>query len=139
LFAVGYTVTEGVVLGGAITGDWGLSPSAGRSGGAQADLESANFSTLSFVADYYLSPRRSGWHVMGGVGIAQLGIRDTTAFVGPEDAGGLALLAGGGHEWTVDRGWAIGAFGRLIVAVMSTETSKHTAFVPSVTCNAVWY
>jgi hypothetical protein len=139
LFAVGYTVTEGVVLGGAITGDWGLSPSASRPGGAQADLESANFSTLSFVADYYLSPRRHGWHLMGGIGIAQLAIRDTTAFVGPEDAGGIAMLAGGGHEWTVDRAWAIGAFGRLIVAVMSTETAKHTAFVPSLTCNAVWY
>jgi hypothetical protein len=139
LFAVGYTVTEGVVLGGAITGDWGLSPSASRPGGAQADLEAANFSTLSFVADYYLAPRANGWHLMGGLGLAQLGIRDTTAFVGPETAGGLALLIGGGHEWTVDRSWAIGAFARVIGALMSTDTAKHTAFIPSITCNAVWY
>lgn len=141
LFAVGYTVTEGLVLGGAITGDWGLSPTASRPGGAQVDITSANFSTVSVIADYYLAPRRHGWHLMGGLGLAQLGLRETTgnAWVGQKDAGGLALLAGGGHEWTVDRAWAIGVFGRVIIALMSTDTAKHTAFIPSVTCNAVWY
>ena len=139
LFAVGYTVTEGVVVGGAITGDWGLSPTATNDAGGEADVGRANFSTLSAFAEYYLSPRKHGWHLLGGVGIAQLELSDMSAFVGTEDAGGIALLLGGGHEWTVDRAWAVGVFGRIIGSFLSTDTAKHTAFIPSVTFSAVWY
>jgi hypothetical protein len=134
--AVGYDVDQGLVLGGALVFDWSLSPKVASS---SVQLDTANLSLLMAFVDYYLEPRRDGWHLLGGLGFGTYSLSDTSATVGNENAGGLGIMAGGGYEWPIDREWAIGVLGRVVLAAMNQDTGHHVVFAPSVSFTAAWY
>ena len=134
--AVGYDVDQGIVLGGALVFDWSLAPKVASS---SVSLSTANLSLLMAFIDYYLEPRRDGWHLLGGLGFGSYSLSDTSATVGNENAGGLGIMAGGGYEWPIDREWAMGVLGRVVLAAMNQDTGHHVVFAPSVSFTATWY
>src|SRR5690349_22928310 len=64
---IGYDLNEGVVIGGGLTFDWGLAPSA-KIGDVSNDIDTANLTLVMAFVDYYLAPREHGWHLLGGLG-----------------------------------------------------------------------
>jgi hypothetical protein len=136
--ALGYGINEGVVLGGGLVFDWSLAPKA-NFGGGSVDLESANLTMLMAFLDWYLNPRSDGWHLLGGLAFATLGLSDQTATVGVKDAHGGALILGAGHQWPLDREWAIGALARLVLAKVDQDTGKHALGALSVSATATWF
>jgi tetratricopeptide (TPR) repeat protein len=136
LIGVGYDLDEGIVIGGALAFDWSLSPKVANS---SVELKAANLSLLMAFIDYYLEPRRDGWHLLGGLGFGSYSLSDDSATVGSENAGGIGVLAGGGYEWPVDREWALGVLGRLVLAGMNQDTGHHVVLAPSVAFTAAWY
>jgi hypothetical protein len=135
---LGYDLDEGIVIGGALAFDWGLSPGA-KSGDVSSDIKSANLTVVMAFIDYYLDPRRDGWHLFGGIGAGSLSLSDDTATVGVEDVGLGAFVLGGGYEWPFGEEWAIGAFGRLILARGSTDTAGHSIASLSAMFTGCWY
>jgi hypothetical protein len=138
LVGVGYDVDQGVVVGGGLLFDWGLAPKV-HIGSSSPDLNSANLTMLTAFLDYYFAPRQDGWHLLGGLAIGSLTVSDPSATIGNKTAGGGALIAGGGYEWPVDREWAMGVLGRLVLGRMSQSSRSHTIFAPSVAFTAAWY
>jgi hypothetical protein len=138
LLGVGYAINDGVVIGGGVTFDGGLSPSVAIGEGSR-DIETANLGMIIAFVDYYLAPRKHGWHLLGGLGVGQLSLSDKTASVGVEDAAGGSLLLGGGCEWPLDRDWALGALLRVTLSHLSTDTAQHNAISPSLAFTGTWY
>jgi len=138
LLGVGYAINEGVVIGGGVTFDGGLSPSVSI-GDVTRDIKSANLGMIIAFVDYYLAPREHGWHLLGGLGVGQLSLSDTTASVGIEAATGGSLMLGGGCEWPIDRDWAIGGLLRVMLSHLSTDTAQHNAVSPSLAFTGAWY
>jgi hypothetical protein len=138
LLAAGYDVSKGVVIGGGVTFDGGLAPSV-KIGETSQRIDTANLGMLIAFVDYYLAPRKHGWHLLGGVGFGSLALTDKSASVGIEDATGGSLLLGGGLEWPLDRDWGIGALARITLSRLSTDTATHTAASPSIAFTGVWY
>lgn len=136
--ALGYDVDQGVVVGGGLFFDWSLSPSL-HTGSSSTDINSANLSMLAAFVDYYLAPRKDGWHLLGALGLASLSLSDPSAMIGNRTAGGIALIAGGGYEWPLEQEWALGVLGRLTLARLSQDPRNHTVFAPSVAFTAAWY
>jgi len=137
--AVGYDVDQGLVLGGMLSFDWSLSPSLKVEGGASFDVHTANITMIGAFIDYYLRPRQDGWHLLGALGFSSFSLSDTSATIGTQNAGGVALIAGGGYEWPIDQQWAIGALGQLLLSRMNTDTGHHNVIAPSVSFTAAWY
>jgi hypothetical protein len=137
--AVGYDVAQGIVLGGMLSFDWSLSPSLKVEGGASFDVHTANITMLAAFIDYYLEPRQDGWHLLGALGFGSFALSETSATIGTQDASGIGLIAGGGYEWPIDRQWAIGWIGRLLLARLNQDTAHHNVIAPSVAFTAAWY
>jgi len=135
---IGYDLDKGLVLGGALFFDWSISPTV-HVGSAKNDISAANLSMLGVFVDYFLEPRQNGWHVLGALAASALNISDKTASLGNKTAGGLALIAGGGYEWPIDRQWALGVLGRLVLGRMSDDAHHHTFIAPSVNCTVAFY
>jgi hypothetical protein len=138
LLGIGHAVHEGVVIGGGVTFDAGLAPVV-TLGDAEREIETANLGMLIAFVDYYLAPRKHGWHLLGGLGVGQLSLSDKTASVGVENATGASVLLAGGCEWPIDRDWAIGGLLRLTLSRLSTDTAQHTAASPSIAFTGTWY
>jgi tetratricopeptide (TPR) repeat protein len=138
LVCFGHDVDKGVVLGGGLLFDWSLAPKL-HSGSTSLDLDSANLSMLAAFVDYYFAPREDGWHLLGALAVGSLSVSDPSATIGNKTAGGGALIAGGGYEWPLDREWALGVLGRLVLARMGQSGRSHTLFAPSVAFTAAWY
>jgi hypothetical protein len=138
LLGVGYAINDGLVIGGGVTFDGGLAPSV-QVGDVERDLETADLGMLIAFVDYYLAPRKHGWHLLGGLGVGQLSLSDKTASVGIENATGGSLLLGGGCEWPLTRDWALGALLRITLSKLSTDTAQHTAVTPSLAFTGAWY
>jgi hypothetical protein len=134
-FAVGGTVSRGLVLGGGIYSTsvlaWALLPED-RNVPLPAELEptSANFSLIGPFVDYYFDPRR-GFHLQGALGFAALtGLRfdqggrmdtDYAAFGG-------GLMVGLGHEWWVGDEWSLGVLGRMTVAYVRGDDDQDVGW-----------
>ncbi len=134
----GYDIDQGIVIGGLFSIDGGLSPSVSV-GSAKSDLASTTFSVLAAFVDYYFEPRQDGWHLMGGLGGAAMTFSDRSATVGNKTPSGGLLLVAGGYEWPLDKQWALGVLGRIVLARLSEDPRNHTVFAPSVSCTAAWY
>jgi hypothetical protein len=137
-FGIGYDIHDGVVIGGGLTLDWGLAPSA-KIGDVSNDIDTANLTLVMAFVDYYLSPRDHGWHLLGGLGYGGLALSDQSTTVGVENGSGGGLVLGGGCEWPLDKDWAIGGMLKVVLARMSTDTAQHTIFAPSAVATATWY
>ena len=135
---VGYDINEGVVIGGGLSIDWGLAPSA-KIGNTPRDIDAANLTLVMAFVDYYLSPRVHGWHLLGGLGFGGLALSDKSATVGVENGTGGGIVLGGGCEWPLDGDWAIGGMLKVVLARMSTDTATHSIFAPSLVATATWY
>jgi hypothetical protein len=135
---IGYDIHDGVVIGGGVTFDWGLAPSA-KIGDVSNDIDTANLTLVMAFVDYYLSPREHGWHLLGGLGYGGLALSDKSTTVGVENGSGGGLILGGGCEWPIDTEWAIGGMFKVVLARMSTDTAEHAIFAPSAVATATWY
>jgi len=133
---IGYGITEDIVLGGGLMFDFALSPEI-TGGNAAGELSSMSLTLLSIFADYYLEPAADGWRLFGGLGLGRLAI--SGGGLGNEDAGGVALYAGGGYEFPFDEEIAFGIDARLLLGRFSNDTRDHTLFAPAITGSAVWY
>lgn len=136
--AIGYDIHDGVVIGGGLTLDWGLAPSA-KIGDVTNDIDTANLTLVMAFVDYYLAPREHGWHLLGGLGYGGLALSDKSTTVGVENGSGGGFILGGGCEWPIDEEWAIGGMLKVVLARMSTDTATHTIFAPSAVATATWY
>jgi hypothetical protein len=137
--SLGYDLAQGVVLGGALMFEWGLNPGATQND-LTVDLNTANMVLVGPFLDYYFAPRKDGWHALAGLALARLSLSDTSGTVSSEDATGGGLFLGGGYEWPAfDDEWAIGVFGRLILATVGQDTGQHAIAAFSVSGTAVWY
>jgi hypothetical protein len=134
LVTVGYGIEDELVVGGGVFFDWVLAPKAGGN-----DVDTANLTLIGPFGDYYFDPHGDGWHVLGALGIGTLALSDRSATVGLEDAGGAALIVGGGYEWPYDRAWAMGVLGRLVLGRLSQDLGDHTIISPSIAFTAAWY
>ena len=134
--ALGYEIDQGLVIGGAIVFDWSLGAGVNST---DVNIKTANMTLAMAIIDYYLQPRQDGWHLTGGLGFGWYSLSDTSATIGSKDAGGLGIMGGGGYEWPIDREWAVGVLGRIVLAGMNQDTGHHVVFVPSVAAAATWY
>jgi hypothetical protein len=134
LVTVGYGVEDALVVGGGLFFDWTLAPKVGDN-----DVDTANLTLIGPFGDYYFDHHGDGWHVLGALGIGTLTLSDTSGSVGQEDAGGAALIIGGGYEWPYDRAWAMGVLGRVVLGRLSQDLGDHTILSPSVAFTAAWY
>jgi len=102
-FAVGGTLANRVALGAMLGFEPVLSLTAKDENGVEFDTYGAKFSLRQqgVLLDYYFHPS-GGFHVLGSVGFAQLGVtrteidRDTDD---GEDPSGTYWMLGFGHEW----------------------------------------
>jgi hypothetical protein len=136
--AVGYDLGEGIVLGGGLIFEWGISPSVSK-GSADSSIRSANLTLLTAFIDYYLQPRENGWHLLGGLGVGSLSLSDTTGTVEPTAATAAGFVMGGGYEWPLDSEWALGVLGRLTLARAGQDTATHGIGALSVAFTGAWY
>lgn len=137
---VGYGIDSSVVLGAGLLFDWSFSPHFSSSS-VGSDLNAANLTMLAAFVDYFLAPAEDGWHLMGALAIAGLALSDqgTGSTLGNKTATGGALMVGGGYEWPIDREWALGAIGRLVIARLSQDSRSHLIFAPSIAATVTWY
>ena len=134
---VGYGITTEIALGGGLLFDFALSPEIASGDAVGAEIRSMSLTLLSVFADYYLAPAEDGWRLFGGLGLGRLAI--SGGGLGNEDAGGIALYAGGGYEVPFDEEVAFGVDARLLLGRFSNDTRDHTLFAPTLTASAVWY
>jgi hypothetical protein len=149
--AVGWSLSDGFVLGGGLYSAWIFSPKAS---GAHVTVPPVqvtgdiNFDASSFhifgpFVDYYFDAR-SGVHLQGGLGYAWLSLGDAnvqaanvaSVRAASTGGGGFGLMAGIGDEWWVSDAFSIGLLGRLTAGFMSGTdangiTWNHTAFAPA--------
>lgn len=136
--AVGYDLSDGIVLGGGLIFEWGIAPSASN-GSSSKSIRTANLTLFTAFIDYYLQPRENGWHLLGGLGVGSLSLSDTTGSVEPTAATAGGLILGGGYEWPLDSEWALGVLGRLTLARAGQDTATHGIGVLSVAFTGAWY
>lgn len=134
---VGYGVTPEIVVGGGLLLDYALNPEITSDGGPAGEIRGMSLTLLQIFADYYLAPREDGWRLFGGLGLGRLAL--SGGGLGNEDAGGGALLIGGGYELPFDTEIGFGIDLRLLIGRFSNDTTDHTLFAPAVTGAAVWY
>jgi tetratricopeptide (TPR) repeat protein len=137
--ALGHDLTKGVVLGGALMFEWGLSASV-QLGDFQADVDTANLTLFAVFLDYYFAPDNDGWHALGGLALAWLSLSERGGVLGVEDASGGGLVLGGGYDWPAfDEEWTVGVLGRFIVAKVDQDVGKHVLGTLSVAATLTWY
>jgi hypothetical protein len=135
---IGYDLDKGIVLGGMLLLDWSLSPTV-KVGSAKNDVSAANLSMLGVFVDYFLEPRQDGWHLLGALAASAMHISDKSATLGNKTPAGGALIVGGGYEWPIDRQWAFGVLGRIILGRLADDARGHTIFTPSILATAAFY
>jgi hypothetical protein len=154
--AVGWSVADGLALGGGLYSAWIFSPKAsgvafntnviGINGQVNydVDFDASSFHVLGPFVDYYLDAQE-GFHLQGGLGYAWLSAGDghiqlnnplvPEAVVSSTGGGGFGLMFGAGDEWWVSDGFSLGLLARLTMGFMSGErnnvTWNHTAFAPA--------
>lgn len=133
---VGYGVSPAFVLGGGLLLDFALGPEVTGGNASGTDLR-MGLSLLSVFGDYYIEPQASGFRLFAGLGLGRLAI--SGGGLGNEDAGGVALYAGGGYELPLDKELALGVDARILVGRFSNDTRDHTLLAPAITASIVWY
>lgn len=139
-FAFGWTVMPGLVVGGALYSDLASSPTFKSENGGEADLGSAHLTMLGAMADWYLWPQESGFHLQGALTFAVVAVDYKNAgFSVGRDASGIGAIIGAGYEWPIADEWAIGVLGRVSLASLSDDQRSHGVFAPSVLASLTWY
>ncbi|HET6334337.1 MAG TPA: tetratricopeptide repeat protein [Polyangiales bacterium] len=138
--AAGGTLFPGFVVGGALYSDLASSPSFKADNGLQADLGSAHLTMLGAMADWYLSPYDSGFHVSAALTFAVIAVDYKNAGVSVgRDASGIGAILGFGYEWPIADEMGLGVLGRLSFASLSDDTRSHGIFAPSIMATLTWY
>jgi hypothetical protein len=139
-FAVGWTVLPGFVVGGALYSDLASSPTFKADNGTEADLGSAHLTMLGAMADWYVQPNLSGFHVQGALTFAVVAVDYKNAGVSVgRDASGIGAILGVGYEWPIAAEWGLGVLGRLSLASLSDDQRSHGVFAPSALATLTWY
>lgn len=134
----GYGLAPGLIVGAGFLLDAGLAPN-GELGPASGDLDDANIVSGHALVDYYFSPRKHGWHVLGGLGVANIKLSDSALLVGNRSASGGAAIVGVGLDFPFGREWAIGVLGRVLLARMEDGRLTHVVFAPNIAFTGIWY
>lgn len=154
--ALGWSIADGVALGGGLYSAWIFSPKAtgvafttnvlGLTAQVNYDVEfdATSFHVFGPFVDYYLNAQE-GLHLQGGLGLAWLSAGDghvrpngpvvTDVAVASAGGTGFGLMLGAGDEWWVSDSFSIGILARLTMGFMSGErngvTWHHDAFAPA--------
>jgi hypothetical protein len=95
---------------------------------------------LGAMADWYLSPYDSGFHVSAALTFAVIAVDYKNAGVSVgRDASGIGAILGFGYEWPIADEMGLGVLGRLSFASLSDDTRSHGIFAPSVMATLTWY
>lgn len=138
--AFGWTLFDSFVLGGAIYSDLASSPTFKADNGSKTDLGSAHLTMLGVMADWYLQPHQSGFHLQAALTFAVIAVDYKNAGISVgRDASGIGAIFGAGWEWPIGRELGFGVLGRLSIASLSDDTRSHGVFAPSVLATLTWY
>ena len=138
--AVGYAVLPGFVVAGALYHEWAPKPTLSLET-RDFDLSSANLWMFGVQADWYINPKTMGWHIEGALSVAWLtlkgeGITSVLERTGPS---GIGLVLGGGYEWGIAGDWSFGVLGRLALAGLTSDTTSHGVYSPSILASLSWF
>ncbi len=122
-FAIGGTISRGLVLGGGaytaqlVAGTFRTSDSSAGAPPPELDPEVRNFSLVGPFLDWYPNPRK-GFHVQASLGLATLsGVHLDTSVVDDDDpyhAAGVGIMLAAGYEWWIGEEWSMGVAARLL-------------------------
>jgi hypothetical protein len=119
--AIGGTIADGFVLGGALSGLTLPDPKVEGSGTEYDTNRDGQLSVISLFGDWYPNAS-SGFHVQGMVGF---GVLDLDSDDDDDDnPAGLVLGAGAGYEWWIGDQWSAGIMGRIMYAPLTYEASN---------------
>lgn len=139
-FAIGGTLANGFVLGGAIQSASAPSPSykvSGQTSTASPDV-TVQASAIGLFADVYPNPK-AGFHIEGllGFGVLHAESNKNGSSSSSKDPSGLALAIGVGHEWWVGEEWSLGVLGRLQYMSLKYDSGNGLVDKNSVTIPAL--
>lgn len=137
--AIGGTISEGVVLGGAFytfdlltsTLKFEKDSAEGAVPPPELDTELRNLVLLAPFIDIYPNPRR-GFHVQGALGLAVLtaSVFGSSATDQSDYAAiGGGLMLGAGYEWFVADEWSLGILGRATISVLTGEDDSGVRWI----------
>lgn len=139
---VGWGVLPGFAIGGGILLDWASSPTVSREDGAEAQLSSAQLTTIGPFVDWYPVRKTLGWFIQGGFGLAVLSYK-SDAGSSSGDAYGFSLHLGTGYEWNLSPSLGLGVELRFLTSVLgeavSGETTSHVLTAPSLLASLTWF
>jgi hypothetical protein len=123
-----------------LASDLASSPTFKSENGAEAELGSTHLTMFGAMADWFLWPHESGFHLQGALTFAVVAVDYKNAGVSVgRDASGIGAILGAGYEWPIADEWAIGVLGRLSLASLSDDQRSHGVFAPSVLAALTWY
>jgi len=140
---VGASPVPGLALGAGTFGVVGLAPSgklsAGSSGASfvPSGPRSFNLQVLGVFADYY-PDARSGYHVQGAIGLAQLSAKQSANAL-TTDPAGIGAAFGAGEDFWVNDQWCIGGLGRVLYAETSYDGLHYSSLSPGALLSFTWY
>jgi hypothetical protein len=138
--AAGGTLFPGFVVGGALYSDLASSPTFKGNNGAEVEFGSAHLTMFGAMADWYLTPEESGFHLQAALTFAVVAVDYKAAGVSVgRDASGIGAILGVGYEWPIADEIGIGVLGRVSLSSLSDDTRSHGIFAPSVLATLTWY
>ncbi len=123
---LGGSLVPGLALGGGLTAIITDKPTVETNGRSVRGHNSLSFSALSGFVDWYPMPDQ-GLHLLGMGGFAQLHVSDADGNNLSDTATGPSFSVGAGYEWSVGKGWGLGAMARYTYASLDMTTAGVTA------------
>jgi hypothetical protein len=124
--SIGGVVANRVALAAIVSYEPVVSLSATDESGNELDVEDVSFTLRGqgALVDYYLSPR-GGFHILGALGFAQLGV--SRADFDRDDPVGTFWALGAGYDWWASDGASVGILGRVSSASLKSEEGSARA------------
>lgn len=137
-FAVGHALRPGLALAAVLALEWAQ---VDRIEVQSIEIEDGQVGLLGMLGgmiDWYIDPAQGG-HLQAGLVLARMPVKGGDSAVDDHDSFGGGLLLGGGYEWSLRRGLAIGVLGRLTLAQLKGDDYTHNMQALSVLCSVSMY
>lgn len=136
--AIGMPLKPGLALAGFVAIEWAQTREV-RVGGLAVDNTTVGaLGMIGGMADWYLNPDQ-GWHLQGGLALARITVQGNDNEVESQTPVGGAILLGGGYEWSLARGWSLGALLRLTGTQLKGDGYTHNFVAVSLLCSVTMF
>lgn len=126
-FALGGTLTSGLVVGGTVGFAQVFSPVVEQNGSSVVSGQSARWLELGPFVDYYPNPS-NGWHVLGGVSYLNFEKQGRTGSVAGFWGAGVSMSLGIGYEEWISNQWSFGGRLKLTAASLSQNGDANEQY-----------